>query len=550
MKKLMKLTAFILACVMLLSAVGCGGGSGGSSGSGGGGDAGDTEAGLDIQAVGQGGQNTGAQGEAIETDRVLRVAVSSDSGSLYPYATVAGGFAFGAIRTLYDTLWDYTADGDIEYLLCTGWEEGDEENEYILHLREGVTFSNGNPFTASDVLFSMQVSNDDPQYFSNVDTVDFDRTVAIDDYTIDLYFTEFDIGQFPGMMLMYIFDEESFDVASLATDPVGTGPYLLDSYVTNSSMTVVANPNYWGEQPNIKTIEFKVINEASQQVNLLTTGELDYTRISTEDADYVRTLSDEYTLWATASGSATMAYFNCSPDAPLGTNEARIAVCHAIDVDRINDVCFNGLSRPLRWGNTEACRDFEERFIDPEDPVYSVGYDPELAAQEAEEAGLVGQHLRIMTNGAETYINMAEIIQQNLADIGIESEIINYDQATYWGLLMDESNFDIAMYMNGSPKNLCLDLFPAYLEFFPLGLQGNPVREQFLADGLAALANPDEQERSDALYALGREFQDLNCWYALCENISVSAVNNDLGPIERYNDGEVRYAHWYWTAEE
>lgn len=546
MKKLIRLTALLLACVMIFSLVGCGGGSDGGGASGGG----ETEAGLGIQSIGDdGAQVTGGGSEAIESDRVLHVAVQNDSGSLFPYATVAGGFAFGAIRTIYDTLWDYTSDGQIEYLLCTGWEAGDEENEYILHLREGVNFSNGNPFTAEDVIFSMEVSNEDPQYFSNVDTVDFERTNIIDDYTIDLYFTEFDIGQFPGMMLMYIFDKESFDMTSLASDPIGTGPYILDNYVTNSSMTVVANPDYWGEQPAIKQIEFHVINEASQQVNLLTTNELDYTRISTEDVDYVRTLSDDYILWATQSGSATMAYFNCSPDAPLGTNEARIAICHAIDVDRINDVCFNGLSEPCRWGNTEACRDFEERFIDPEDPVYSVGYDPELAAQEAEAAGLVGQHLRIMTNGAESYINMAEIIQQNLQDIGIDSEIINYDQATYWGLLMDESNFDIAMYMNGSPKNLCLDLFSAYLQFFPLGLVGDPVREQFVAEGLAALANPDEDARQEALYQMGRDFENLNAWYALCENISVCAVSNDLGPIARYNDGEVRYANWYWVSE-
>jgi peptide/nickel transport system substrate-binding protein len=288
------------------------------------------------------------------------------------------------------------------------------------------------------------------------------------------------------------------------------------------------------------------MDEPAQRVNALTIGKVDYTVINSDDVEFVKSL-EGYKIWPTMAGSAALAYFNCTEGTPLGTLEARKAICHAIDRETINQICYNGLSKLPRWANTEACLDFEERFIDPNDDIYSVGYDPELAKKEAEAAGLVGKKIRIMTNGTPNFILMAEIVEQNLKEIGLDAEIINYDQATYWGLLMDENNFEIALYMNGSPKNMCLDMYPAYLEFFGLGLKGNKKRDAFVELGNKGLATADAQERSDILNQLGRDFNAITAWFALAENLGLQAVSKDLGSIEKYNDGEVRYAHWYWV---
>jgi ABC-type transport system substrate-binding protein len=170
-----------------------------------------------------------------------------------------------------------------------------------------------------------------------------------------------------------------------------------------------------------------------------------------------------------------------------------------------------------------------------------------LAKTEAEQAGLAGQKLRIMTNGAQQFISMAEIVQQNLKAIGVESEIINYDQATYWSMLMDESNYEIALYMNGSPKNLAIDQFPSYVQFFSLGWSGAE-RDEFLALGLKGLGTADTQARNDILYEISRKWQSIHLWFAIAENLNPRAVSKDLGGVEPYNDGEVRYYHWYWVS--
>jgi hypothetical protein len=101
--------------------------------------------------------------------------------------------------------------------------------------------------------------------------------------------------------------------------------------------------------------------------------------------------------------------------------------------------------------------------------------------------------------------------------------------------------------MNGSPKNMCLDMYPAYLEFFGLGLKGNEKRDAFVELGNRGLATADPKERSEILNQLGRDFNEITAWFALAENLSLQAVSKDLGSIDKYNDGEVRYAHWYWV---
>jgi peptide/nickel transport system substrate-binding protein len=490
------------------------------------------------------GEQPGDSQPAAEPDRVLNVAVAQDSGTLHPFKATAFGFS-GVARCYQDVLFDYKTDGSIEYLLSTGWDDV-SETEHTLHLREGVTFSNGNPLTAEDVIFSLELAAEDPQWFMNVNNVNFEKTNIIDDYTIDLWFTVYDVGNFPGLMLMYILDKESYDEQALATQSIGTGPYVVTDYVANSYVTVEARDGFWGESPAIKTIKFHVMNESSQRTNALAIGELDYTGILAEDNDYVISLGG-YDVKAWLSGSCALAYFNVTPGTPFGTLEARKAVMHAIDRESINDICYNGLSIIPRWGMTEANMDFEERFIDPEDDVYSIGYDLELAKTEAEQSGIVGEKIRIMTNGTEQFISMAEIVQQNLKAIGVDSEILNYDQATYWTMLMDQSNFEIALYMNGSPKNLSIDMFPGYVEFFNLGWSG-PERDEFLALGKKGLGTADAEQRGDILYEISREWENIHLWFALAENINPRAFSTDLGGIELYNDGEVRYYNWYWVA--
>ena len=480
--------------------------------------------------------------DPVESDRTLHVAVTMDSGTLHPLNVTA--FYYVVAKTYMDVLLEYNSNNEIEWKLATGSEAIDEVH-HTLHLREGVTFTNGNPFTAEDVIFSMELARNHDQAFMNVETVDFEKTKVIDDHTIDLWFTKYDIGQFPAFMLMYIIDAESYDEVAMASKPIGTGPYVVTEYVANSRVVVEAREDFWGTPPAIKKIEFKCINEDAQRINAVSVGDVDMATIPSKDVGFINDL-DGYTTIFQKSPSTSAAYFNISESSPIGSIEARRAVMHAIDRQSILNIVYDGQSTSPRWPVSEACRDFEPRFADM-DEVYSIGYDPDKAQELADQSGLTGKTLRIITNGSEQFITMAEIVQNNLEAIGVNSEILNYDQATYWGMLMDESNYDIALYLIAGPKPYAIDLLTSFTQFFTFGW-GGAARDEYQALGLKGLGTPDDKERSEILYELYQKFTQVHLWYSIAENATPWALSEDLTGVSFYADGSCRIYNWAWTA--
>jgi len=516
MRKIKKLLALLLSFIFVLSLVSCT--SGGTSN--------------------ENTKNTGNDSGSAE--RTLRIVAMQDSGTLHPLG-VTGGFV-SILYAFYEPLYDTRADGSRRWILATGLERV-SDLQYTLKIREGVTFSNGNPLTAEDVMFTMELCKEDPQFALNVKAVDFEKTKVIDEYTIDLWYTEYNAAQEPGFASMLIMDKESYDEVALSTNPIGTGPYVVTDYVTNSHLKVTARDDYWGGEPGVKNIEFKVINEDAQIVNALEIGEVDIARVPIADVEYVESLG--YNVIVTNSGFNDVTLFSLLPGNPLESKEARWAVCHAIDRQAIIDVVYKGNSTITDCPVSHSLADFEPRFLNMHE-TYSIGYDPERARELAEKSGLVGQTLRIITNGASNYTTMAEIIQANLLDIGVNSEIINYDQATYFGTIMDASNFEIALFGPAAPSMLAVDILAMYLTFIPLGWSG-PERDLYGELSMKALTTYDPEERGDLLYEALQVFVDNTPWYGLCESVGPRAQAPELGGVEYMIAGSIYYQDIYFT---
>ena len=478
-----------------------------------------------------------------QSDRVLNVAVANDPGTLHPLSQTGDGGFSDITHVLYDAPIDILQDGTMELILLESYDEI-SETEYTLHLRKNAVFNNGNPFTAEDFMFSAELSRDNPQYSVNVKTWDFEKTKIVDNYTINLILTSYDVGMFPAMSWLYMFDKESYNEQDLALTPNGTGPYKLEEYLINSHVIIEANPNYWGTQPAIKTVKCHVINEESQRVNAITTGTIDFGRIPTKDVPYVESL-DNYSVVASSPAQTTVAYFNVSPDGPLGSVEARKAVMHAIDRQSIIDVAYDGQSSFPSWPNSEDCVDFEPRFADALD-VYKTGYDPVLAKQYAEQSGLTGKTLRIINNGSEFYSTLAVIIQNDLEAIGVKSDIITYDQATFVGVLMDPTvtDYDIGLFIMSAPSRYAIEQMTSWPGFISMGWKGEE-HDLYLETGMKGMAISDTAARQEILQQLLDIFGNVYPWFPLSEQISFRATSNDLASAPLYADG-TRYRAWEW----
>jgi peptide/nickel transport system substrate-binding protein len=471
----------------------------------------------------------------------LNVAVSLDAGSLDPLAISGSGGYLNAMLTYQEPLFNLKKGAERVWQLATGIDKvGD--TQYTVHLREGVTFSNGNPFTAEDVIFTFDIYSKDPVHAINLQSIDLAKTKAVDDYTIDLWYTQPNVAQDLMLAFPMIVDSESYDPQEFAMNPIGTGPYVVTEYVVNSHLYVEARPDYWGGEPPIKKIHFICLNEESQVTNALEIGDVDVARISTKDIDYIKGLGP-YSIGSTSMGLTTAAYYNMTEGSPLGSKDARDAISYAIDREAINEVAYNGYAGIVRWPVSEANIDFEERFANLDD-TYATGYDIDKAKELAEKAGLVGKTIKMITNGAAEYVTTAEIIQSDLAKIGVTAEIVNYDQATYFATLMDANNFDIGLYSTSAPSLMAADIFASYPSFIPLGWN-EAERTDYIQKGMEVLATVDDTERSEKLYEEVMRFYEYVPWYGICDtNINQAYLSN----IENFDYWLMGYVPYHELA--
>ena len=214
-----KSIAMVLAGVMAFSMTACGGGGNTTTAAAGG--SGTTAAGSTAAA---GGSEAGGSGE--NSDRALYVEISSDPGDLTPF----GNNGTNPVRIkgqIYERLYEYGYNYEVTPILAESWEQKDSTH-WVFHLKEGVKFSNGNDFTASDMLFSMNLCKDGTVMSKKyVEFVDFENTKIIDDHTVEVALTSPDAFFFSGFCGVYMVDEESYNASGdgLASEPIGTGPY-------------------------------------------------------------------------------------------------------------------------------------------------------------------------------------------------------------------------------------------------------------------------------------------------------------------------------------
>ncbi len=520
-----KVLALLLACLLIVGLAACGGSGsntgGGGSGTGGGG-----------SGTGGGGSSTGGSDTpAAPANKILNVAVSADANTLDP-VNMNGTGTFGAVWACMEGLWDVTNEGEVIMQLC---ESVDYDSDVVntLHLRKGVKFHNGNPFTASDVLFSMKLhAAGGASAKPRVQTVDVENTKVIDDYTLELHMIAPTICNWTVLSQCLIYDEESYNEETASMQPIGTGPYKITEYVPGSSITMVRNEDYWGTKPDAEQINIKVLAEDAQRVNALETKLVDFSPITTTDFDYVSGLKD-MTVTAAYTGNFAILNFNFGEHAVFNHNlDARRAVCHAINTEAILNTVYLGKGKIMNAPIPDYCFDYEDRFNDMTD-IYSKGYDPELAKQLAESSGLVNEQVRIITNGTTNCIRMAEMLQGMLQQIGVTANIFNYDAATVWTMQFSgDGDWDLLINTSIAPNRRCGDLMVNGVRYRPdMCVEGAfDDNLKYLELAPLCMSLQDEKELSDMLYDVIGRYESNVLSFSLFDIENFNAWNSHIDP--------------------
>ena len=384
---------------------------------------------------------------------VLRVAAAADMTTMDVTKTTND---YMVPMNVFDRLFEVEVqpDGSSQIVpsLCADHTVSEDGKTYHFVLKEGVTFSNGNPLTASDVQYTFEWLltaggvNDDvalevegAQALKDGQADSLSGFHVIDDRTFEITLTNANAGFLAELTgpAMSIVDGETMEQAKnfgiACEDTIGTGPYKITEWVVNDHYTLEYNDRYWGEEPSAKKVIVSIIPDASTQNLMYQNGELDILDLENLDSAIVestyKTVYADRLLKASRVGITYMSFNANNPY--LSDVNVRRAIQMAVDVDTIvssvyggDAVVENGIIPTGVWGHN--------------DDLQRAPFDVEGAKALLKEAGYAEGEISFeMAMDASSTGNLQlvyQIVQQNLKEIGIDAKIATYDASAWLDL--------------------------------------------------------------------------------------------------------------------
>ncbi|MET3617198.1 peptide/nickel transport system substrate-binding protein [Peptoniphilus olsenii] len=462
-------------------------------------------------------------------DPVLKVAVSEDTTTL-DTATINDDYAENIIIQVYDTLVKRNANGEIVNSLAESVENPDPTT-FVIKLREGVKFSNGDPLTVEDVIFTLKRAAGTEKFKSFYGKIIPESYEKVDDLTLKFKLSEPDAAFLNSLshpavsILSQKFIEGGADPN---TELMGTGPFVLDEWVQNDHATFSRNENYWGDNPKISGIEMKVIPEASQRVIELESGGVDLAyKVDPNDVAQIEE-NEELQLFKKLDNSVHFIGFNMSKE-PFSNKAAREAMINAIDINSIFETVYMNSGK---LATSAINPNFKFSIADSIEPNK---VDSEKAKNLFAEAGLgEGSKLSIYTSDNTQRVNVATMMQDQLSEYGIGLDVERLE----WGAFIDAlqaSEHDMFI-MSWNPS--IVDPHYELLQPFHSSNKGHgPNYMYYSTEELDALiqkgiSTTDDAQRAE-IYKQAQELINRDMpWLYICYGETIVAGNKNIDGLD------------------
>lgn len=339
-----------------------------------------------------------------------------------------------AYSQISDTLVYKNQNGEYEPRLAESWEVNEDSTELTFHLRQDVKWSDGEPLTSEDVVFTMNMLKEAAGF--SVTTSDLGEVEAPDEYTVVMKLTQPDVvflsnlaTSMYGSIMPAHGDEQWGD--EYGTSPEKTlscGPYIVTDWQRDISMTFEANPDYYRGEAPIKEVVFHEMQDTNAAVVALQTGDIDlWFNPITGTAYSTLSTAENIAIEEYVSGRNEAVYMY-TPDGIFSDVRMRQAVAYAINPEEALMVAADGMGELISYpGDIGA-----EMSGNPDyDSPYGYSYDLEKAKELVAECGMEGASVTVKSYNTEPYATLGVWLQSVLTNIGLNATCEPMERAAF-----------------------------------------------------------------------------------------------------------------------
>lgn len=462
-------------------------------------------------------------------------AIGGDPGANVNSITSTDRWALMTSNLVYSPL--FKLDGnDIDWYLATDYEISEDGKTYTFTLRDDVNWTDGEPFTADDVIFTLEaIENPDnaSEMYGNFVTEDGAAELEkIDDYTVAVTFPDASPAHLEAFAYqVYILPEHifadvtDFDTYTVQTPSVTTGAYVLTEYSAGSYLKFEKNEDYFKHTPSIGTIVYRIITSADTASLAIQSGEVDAWATTPAYLGQIDTEADNLTVKAFNQGRVGYLEVNAKT---VTDERVRKAIFYAIDRDQLDLATY--LNKDY-YDDVYTFLPPNNGFYDDSD-VEKYETDPDKAKELLNEAGVSNLSLILGYDSTDTTMETwALLIQQQLSQVGITITLNPIESTAYSNMQREEEkSFDLFFggYIMGSDPQTYSALFTSGAAY-NYSFAEIPEVDELFQKGISTF---DETERAAIYKELQETIQDNAYFYPIASNNYLVLFNNRVGGIE------------------
>jgi peptide/nickel transport system substrate-binding protein len=409
----------LLGSVTLLAAAACSAGSGSSSGS----------------------SSPGA-------DQSLAIGLVAEPASLDFTTTDGAAIPQALLGNVYNGLVKQDESGKIVPDLAKSWTISPDRKTYVFTLVDNAKFTNGQPFTADDAVFSIERVKTawTTSLKSAMDVVQTAKAVSPTELQVTLTKPSNDWLFRMTTRIGAMFSKTGVD--KLATEPVGTGPYKFGSWKRGDSIVLQRNDAYWGTKPHFGQVTLKYFKDPTALNNALLTGTINVIgTVQAPEALSQFTSNDKYqVIEGTTNGEVLLSFNNSRP--VFKDSRVRQGIRAAIDHQALLDTCWAGRGKLIG------------SMVPPTDPWYEdltgiAPYDLPKAKSLLQAAGATGKTLRLRLPTLPYATSCGQVVKSQLEQAGLKVQIDQLEFPAAWlTAVLKNADYDMSIIAHVEPRDL------------------------------------------------------------------------------------------------